>query len=460
MSRFLAVFARVRVPFAIFLLSAGVYCAVAGKALTRPTPDNHFVHLARSFMHGELGVLGNKPPSQNDYACYDTVEHGQCPLYKYSFPESERDRYKWYVSFPPFPAVVIMPLVAVWGLHTLDRLFWCILAGLAPALLYVLLRMLRERGYSTRKPWEDVVLTALFAFGTVYFFTAVHGSVWFAAHVVACSLLALFLLFSVEARRPFWAGLMLGLAFMTRPTMMFVGLVFLFEAIRMARGADAGAVDGDAWWWTRVRMSLQGVRWGEVVRKVAVFSAPVLVIGCVAMWMNEARFDNPFEFGHKYLQIRWRPRIETWGLFNFHYFAKNLGVFLAALPWLSAHAPYLKISRHGLALWVTTPALLMVPWPKRTIPLMKTLAISAGLIAIMNLCYQNSGWVQFGYRFALDYMALLIVLLALGARRFGPGFFAMMIFAFAINTFGAITFDREGRFYDDDATQDVIFQPD
>jgi hypothetical protein len=32
----------------------------------------------------------------------------------------------------------------------------------------------------------------------------------------------------------------------------------------------------------------------------------------------------------------------------------------------------------------------------------------------MDLLYQNSGWVQFGYRFATDYMIVLFVLIALG----------------------------------------------
>jgi hypothetical protein len=55
---------------------------------------------------------------------------------------------------------------------------------------------------------------------------------------------------------------------------------------------------------------------------------------------------------------------------------------------------------------------------------------------------------------------LLIALLALGGRRFGLGFYALLTAACAINLFGAITFDRAARFYDPDSTQQVIFQPD
>ena len=81
-------------------------------------------------------------------------------------------------------------------------------------------------------------------------------------------------------------------------------------------------------------------------------------------------------------------------------------------------------------------------------------------MVVLNLMYQNSGWVQFGYRFALDYMPLLLVMLALGGRRFGKRFIALGVVAVAINTFGAITFDRAHQFYDNDRTQTVLFQPD
>ena len=63
---------------------------------------------------------------------------------------------RWYVSFPPFPAVVLVPFVAVWGTHVWDRLIWAILAGLAPALTYVFLRRLRETGRSERGVVEDL----------------------------------------------------------------------------------------------------------------------------------------------------------------------------------------------------------------------------------------------------------------------------------------------------------------
>ena len=88
------------------------------------------------------------------------------------------------------------------------------------------------------------------------------------------------------------------------------------------------------------------------------------------------------------------------------------------------------------------------------------MASAAFATALVDLCYQNSGWIQFGYRFSLDYSVLLIALLALGGRRFGPGFYALLAAACTITLFGAVTFDRAPIFYDQDSSQQVIFQPD
>jgi hypothetical protein len=431
---------RASLPLAIFAITALVYIALLGERVKGPTADNHFVHLAHSFLEGQLGVVGNRPPGDNDWALYKGT---------------------WYVSFPPFPALVIMPAVAIWGLATRDALFWALLAGVAPALLFVLLRRLSERGDSDRSTRENLLLTALFSFGTVYFFVAVQGAVWFAAQVVASSLLVLYLLAGFDCRRPLLAGLCLGLLWATRPNILLLGWpLFLVEALQAHRRPDAPPLDDAshplvrAWHW------LKGVQLAPVVRAGLWFALPIALIAGLQLWFNHARFDDPFVFGHEYLQIRWQQRIEEWGLFNFHYLSKNLAVFLASLPWTSDRPPYVTISLHGLALWFTTPNLLWLLWPKRFDARMVGLALSAFGIALLDLCYQNSGWIQFGYRFALDYMPLLIVLLALGKRRFGPGFLTCMLFAIAVNTFGAITFDRMWKFYDDDRTQNRLFQPD
>ncbi len=450
---------KLALPLAIFATCAAIYVLTLGQRAFEPSPNNHFVHLADSFLHGQLSVVGNQPPGYNDWARYEG---------------------RWFVSFPPFPALVILPAVAIWGTATLDRLFWAIIAALGPALLFVLLQRLPERGESTRNTRDNLLLTGLFALGSVFFYVAVQGTVWFAAHVVASSLIALYLLFSLDAKHPLLAGAMLGFSFLTRTTTALLVIVFMVEAFRVyrrptTRAHDAGGTgnaygnanlrnatnsDGSDWPPRIAWRFLEGADWPRVIKSGVLFALPVLACSAFQLWMNAARFDDPLTFGHEHLQVRWQKRIETWGLFNFHYFSKNLAVFVAGTPWITNSAPHLKISGHGLALWFTTPNLLWLLWPKRIDARMVGLYLAASCVMLLNLCYQNSGWVQFGYRFALDYMPLLFVLLALGARRFGPGFWLCALFAVAVNAFGAASFDRAPAYYDNDGTQNRVFQPD
>jgi hypothetical protein len=391
------------------------------------------VHLAHAWLQGRLDI-GGDAPGTNDWACFDTVAEGPCPAGRYAFSGPDAERYRWYVSFPPLPAVLLLPVVAIFGLGTLDALFWALFAGLAPTLLFIVLRFLRTSGRSERSQRDDLLVTMLFAVGSIYYFVAAQGTVWFAAHVVAAAMVCLYLLFSFGARRPGAAGVVLGLAFLCRPATLLLAGFFVLQATTAAKK--------------------------ERLRALATFALPLAAVVAIAMWHNAARFGDPFEFGHRFLQIRWRSRIDTWGLFSTHYLPRNLTVFFLSVPWLTQSSPFVRITRHGLALWFTSPNLLWSLWPKR--PDTTIVALWAAVLptALCTLLYQNTGWVQFGPRFSLDYLPLLFVLVALSRRRFGLAFLSCAAFAIVVNTFGAVTFDRYHQFYDDDPTQHVIFQPD
>ena len=59
----------------------------------------------------------------------------------------------------------------------------------------------------------------------------------------------------------------------------------------------------------------------------------------------------------------------------------------------------------------------------------------------------NSGWVQFGYRFSLDYTVFLIMLIAIGGRPLGRLGRGLIVIGILINLFGAVTFDRSWQYY-------------
>jgi hypothetical protein len=76
--------------------------------------------------------------------------------------------------------------------------------------------------------------------------------------------------------------------------------------------------------------------------------------------------------------------------------------------------------------------------------------------------YQNTGWVQFGYRFSNDYAVFLFALLACGNFRLARLFWLAAGWSLLVNAFGAATFGRKEYrdYYYVERTQQVLHQPD
>ncbi len=435
---------RIVLGLMVYAFCTAVFFASAARdRILEHSPYNHYALLADCWLHGRLDMAGPPPPyaQGNDFALY-------------------KDR--WYVSFPPFPAVWLLPWVKIAGRveNVRDGQAFLWLAGVGPAVLWLALEKLRRTGKSDRSEWVNLSLALLFAFGTVYWFTAEQGTVWFAAHVVGVALAALFVLAAIDAEHPVLAGLLLGFAFLTRPPTLLMGLVFAGEALRMSVGGTFPEARGG--WLAHAWAAARAIHVPTLARKWGLFLVPLVGLGLLYLWYNHARFGNAFAAGHEYLTVAWRERIEKWGLFSYHYLARNLGVVLTSLPWVTKDPWSVQINVHGLALWVTTPMYLWLLWPRKTGWQYWLYATSALAVALPDLLYQNTGWMQFGFRFSNDFAVLLFVLLALGGRRFGKAFWSAAVFAVAVNGFGAMTFDRQpfSRFYYVDGSQKTIYQPD
>ena len=90
------------------------------------------------------------------------------------------------------------------------------------------------------------------------------------------------------------------------------------------------------------------------------------------------------------------------------------------------------------------------------------LLLAALLVALPSLLYQNTGWLQFGYRFSNDYAVFLFALLALGGWSLRRGVLGLSLWAVALNTFGALSFGRPeyAQYYFTDPSQRIVYQPD
>src|SRR5450432_889814 len=108
---------RLLIALGLYVACSVVFFLFADPALLREhTPWNHFALLADAFWHGRLD-LGGPPPAytgNNDFSRFND---------------------KWYVVFPPFPALLLVPVVAFAKQpeRVRDGQFFLMLAGLAPA---------------------------------------------------------------------------------------------------------------------------------------------------------------------------------------------------------------------------------------------------------------------------------------------------------------------------------------
>lgn len=461
----------------VFLMTLGIYAAFSGDRLWKASPHNHFVYLAHSYLQGSTKMQVD-PPHRNDWASYErlTLRSGE-ELRGTWVPDRERvfqslDR-QWYhiewaefpkvargipprcrddlpppteritdddrrcserfVSFPPGPAVLMMPGVAIFGMNFNDVLFTLLFgAGSAASLFFVLDRLRREERVALNAP--DVWwLTLFFAFGTCAAWCSVFGQVWFTAMVVGTFFSIWFVYFAIELRSPFWAGVMLACAFSARTP-------YVFASIFMA------------WWMFFPEGKLRRIdrAW---LRDVWMFGSAPLVVGGLLLLQNYLRFESWTEFGHRYLSHGQNPLIFHYGLFNSYFASLNLGSMLAALPQFLPEAPYVVISRHGLALWFSMPAMLWAIWPRDLLHIdarhrlfyhqLRIAAASAWVvIALTHIFYHNTGWVQFSYRFAMDYLVFIVLLLATSGRVQSWLFRGAVMFGIAVNVFGAITFGR------------------
>jgi hypothetical protein len=224
-------------------------------------------------------------------------------------------------------------------------------------------------------------------------------------------------------RRPLLAGVALALGMATRTPIAFC---FVFFGWQLFFGGGR----------------LAERRFKEILVKGALFSLPILVVGGLLIASNVARFGEPTEFGHRLLGGGAGDRIRDHGLFNLWYLDKNLSAAFLNLPQWLGEAPYFRITKHGLSLLFTTPALLWLLRPASRVPIRTALWAAVVCAAVPGLLYQNTGWAQFGYRFALDYLPYMVALLAVGARPMGAWLKVAILWGVAVNLFGAITFGR------------------
>ena len=159
--------------------------------------------------------------------------------------------------------------------------------------------------------------------------------------------------------------------------------------------------------------------------------------------MNYVRFGSFGEFGHSHLYAnRVNAQVLRYGLFHYAFLERNLHDAFTRLPEIQFHPLRIGFNGEGMSLFVTTPLFLYLLWPREKPRLHGALWLTVAVVAVPGFFYQNSGYYQFGFRFSVDYTPHLIVLLALGGRRFTGTFWFLALLGVAVNAWGAAVFNR------------------
>ncbi|HEX5826750.1 MAG TPA: hypothetical protein VFY23_04460 [Candidatus Limnocylindrales bacterium] len=405
---------------------------------------NHFVWQADAFLDGRAWIPFPEPATATTPS--NTYLQDTYPLF-----EDGAFTGRVLLPFPPLPALVLLPFVAVFGL-SLDQ--ESVALGIAAVGVFCAWWML---GGLRITMGVRALTTIVFATGTVWWWAAAVGSTWYLAHLVAVvlSLLAVGVALRADRRAPdedpvaeavrapgsmrsrLWpldrsqllAGLLLGIAATARLPLVFAAPFLMFvgggeSTVRRTLSAAVGAVLPVA--------ALLGYTW--------LTTGSLLHPGYDYQYQLEA---------NGYQTLGYNPE---WAVEDLRYIPQNLGIMFGALPEIAPDVrpdtlgvyptEYLCTAPDatrglfdpdcpialpvdiGTSILLSAPGLLLALFAVARRPLAR-LTLGAGLtvlvVGLFNLAHFSQGWVQWGYRFSLDFIPFLLPLVALGAARAGDG---------------------------------------
>lgn len=367
------------IVFIYFLTSAG------------NTPYDYFTRLAQAFLSGRWWLTEN-PSWLSELIPVDGS--------------------KFYVVYPPMPAILLLPFVVVFG-KDFPQQYLAHLVGAGTVVLTVILSWQIKRD-KILALWSG----ALVGFGSIIWFLASVGSAWYLGQITAAFFLTAALLEGLTRKRSWLVGILLGAAFLSR-THTILSLP-LFLLLLKERFKDSSHI-------------LQ-------------FGLPLaFFVGFDAIY-NYIRFGTPWNQGYFLIP---GTTSEPWfakGIFHPSYIIEDLKVAFLALPKLLPNPPYIKPSWAGMAIWITTPAFVFALKSKFKEGVVKLSWLSILLIFLVVGMHGGTGFAQFGYRFAADFYPFLIFLTIKGVSLTGLRWYhwALLVWGILVNLWGVVWINKFG----------------
>lgn len=369
---------------AILAVLALAVLAAFGLAMLAEQPlSNSYVQLAQGWLEGRFDT--------------DLCVDGDCALFDG----------RTYIIFPPMPGVIALPFVALFGPGFAGFTLLAVLAFLASGWLW-------WRIFSQQSGSRDIalLLVCVVLFASPLAFVTLRGDhVWFFAQSWGFLFATAALYFALVKPNALLVGLFIGMAFLCRQmTILYLPVLYVLML-------DKGRA-----WFT--------IDWAAIRRVMALSAFPLVAIAIYFAY-NAARFGSPLETGYSYIfPLEWesgadvalflRDRVRDLGIFSDEYFLFNFVYMFIAGPHVEFGGKYLtemvSFDINGASLFLVTPALLfalLAPWNRDFWFGLGTVALILG----MTLFYHSNGFSQYSaQRYALDWLPILLVLLARGAR--------------------------------------------
>jgi len=355
------------------------------------TPFNHFVLLADAFLKGKFYVEG----------IYPWIE--KAPL----------DENRFFVVNPPMPSILLIPFVKIWGLSFPQQFFAHMIGvGLTISTFFLSLKIKKNTKLAI---WSAILI----GLGSIIWFLSTVGSVWYLGQITSALFLTLAIIEIVGKKRPFLLGIFLGATYLSRIHLL---LTFPFFAFLL---------------WQK----------NKKIIDLIYFLIPLILIISFDFFYNFSRYGTIFNAGYFLIP---GTQNEPWfakGIIHPSYIIEDVKIAFLAMPKFIPDFPYIRPSWAGMAIWLTTPAFIFSLWAGIRKQIVKLFWLCIGIVFLVVGLHGGTGFVQFGYRFAVDFYPFLTYLTILGvANQKGPRWYhwSFLFFGIIVNLWGVLWINKFG----------------
>ncbi len=322
---------------------------------------------------------------------------------------------RYYQSFPPVPAVFMLPFVVLFGSAAAvpSNLIMLFVALLCAAGVYACCLNAKA------SPVTAAFLTLFISFGSNTFWLSTSGGVWFMAQMLGLCLAFWGLFFAQRGGRVL-PSLLFALAVGCRP----------FYAVLLA-----------VWFLWQLRAD-------RSPRAVVSAAAPALVVAAAMMAYNYARFGSVTEFGHNYLPEHVNS---VYGQFHPVYLLPNLLKLLRPITLDAALQLHFEIF-NGFLFIAANPLFLLAfvrgiqllrnAEPRRATPLPSNgyaVLLLCLLVTVLTAMHNTMGGWQFGTRYLIDLFPWVLTwFLARPGWKPGTAAWTLCGAAMLFNLYGAV----------------------